>query len=92
MLCHREEFETDKCIYAGSVRNGVATWREDVILYCNDSRFQSKNEYFNLKLDVKNGGVEVNLNNIKLGSVSTEGQSTARGGFFGTKTGMDMVR
>ena len=29
----------------------------------------------------------MNLNNIKLGAVSIEGQNTARGGFFGTAEG-----
>jgi hypothetical protein len=84
LSCHREEYESDECIYVGSVRNGAATWREGVILHCNDSRLQRKNEDFNLKLHVKNAGVDVDLNNVKLGSVSTQGQNIARGGFFGT--------
>lgn len=85
----REEFETDRCIYAGSVRDGVTTWREDAILLCNDTHFEFKHDHFNLKLRVKNGGVDVNLNRINLGSITSQtlSSSIARGGIFATSEG-----
>ena len=83
LLRPREEFESDKCIFTGSVRSNVATWRDDVIFRCNDPHFQSKNENFKMKLHVKNGSVDVILNSINLGSITTQGQNTARGGMLG---------
>ena len=58
-----------------------------MILRCTDPHFQSKNENFQLKLHVKNANVDVVLNNINLGSITTQGPNTARGGIFGSMEG-----
>ncbi|XP_028409645.1 uncharacterized protein LOC114532360 [Dendronephthya gigantea] len=80
-----DKLTTDRCVYVGNVRNGVATWREDVVFHCNDSfGFQPESEHFNLKLDVKNVEISINLNNVHFGSFPAEGSNTARGGFFET--------